>query len=192
MKSNFVQFTIALSRILPTKTFIIFSPVRLLFLSYFFTILLFSSQNISAQVIDSIYYSWAVYEYEASPEDRKCYIAATPSKSETSYTGIRNPYLSITRYEKSRLEEIGVHAGYEYKMNNDVHLLAGGKHKYLFSKEDMAWAKNDYDDKDIIFMMLENEYVKVRSDSSTGHFAVDEYEMRGVARAYARMKELCK
>jgi hypothetical protein len=192
MKNKFSQFIIGLPPILSLKTFIIFKPVRFLFLSYFFTHLLFSPQNISAQVIDSIYYSWAVYEYETTPEDRKCYIAATPYKSETSYTATRNPYLSITRYEKSRVEEIGVYAGYEYKMNNDVHLLAGGKHKYLFSREDMAWAKNDYDDKDIIFMMLENQYVKVRSDSSTGHFAVDEYEMKGIARAYARMKELCK
>ena len=148
-----------------------------------------------SQVIDSMYYGWVVYEYQGNPQDdsdKKCYIVATPHKTNTSYTAARNPYLSITRYAQSRTEEISIYSGYEYKISSEVNLLIGDKQKQLYTKDDIAWAKNDYEDKEIINLMLNSYYLKVRSDSSTGNYAIDEYEMKGLTRAYARMKELCR
>jgi hypothetical protein len=149
----------------------------------------------SAQVIDSMYYGWIVYEHQENPQDdndKKCYIISTPHKTSTSYTSDRNPYFSISRYLKDRTEEISAYSGYEYKISSNVYLLIGDTQKHLFTKDDIAWAKSDYDDKEIINLMLNNEYLKVRSDSSTGNYAIDEYEMKGLTRAYARMKELCR
>jgi len=150
------------------------------------------SKNATAQTIDSMYYSWVVYEYADIGDNKKCYIAATPYKSDSSYTGLRNPYLAITRYANTRSEEISLYSGYEYKISGDVYLLIGDVQKQLYTKDDMAWAKTDYDDKDIITLMLHGETVKARSDSAVGNYAVDEYQMKGFTRAYARMKELCK
>ena len=153
------------------------------------------SPAVSSQVIDSMYYGWVVYEYQENPQDdsdKKCYIVATPHKTNTSYTAARNPYFSITRYAETRMEEISAYAGYEYKISSDVNLLIGDNQKQLFTKDDIAWAKNEYEDKDIINLMLNSDYLKVRSDSSTGNYAIDEYEMKGLTRAYARMKELCR
>ena len=169
--------------------------------NFFFLLLLFSNclflpNNLkAAQVLDSMHYGWAVYEYQDDDQDKarkKCYIATTPYKSDTSYTGIRNPYLSITRYAKKRSEEISIYSGYEYKISSNVNLLIGDMQKTLFTKGDSAWANNGNEDKEIIKLMLNNEYIKVRSDSSTGNYAIDEYETKGLARAYARMKKICQ
>jgi len=152
-------------------------------------------RGVNAQVIDSMYYGWVVYEYQEDQNDdseKRCYIVATPHKSNSSYTASRNPYFSITRYANSRTEEISVYSGYEYKISSDVYLLIDDKQKQLYTKDDMAWAKNDYEDKEIINTMLSTSTLKVRSDSSTGNYAIDEYEMKGLTRAYARMKELCR
>lgn len=151
------------------------------------------SQIASAQVIDSMYYNWAVYEYgDDDSDDKKCYIAATPEKTDSSFTGIRAPYIAITRYARSRTEEISAYAGYEYKISSNVYLLIDETQKQLFTKDDAAWAATDNEDKDIIQAMLNAKYVKVRSDSSVGNYSIDEYSMKGLTRAYARMKELCK
>lgn len=169
-----------------------FKLFQFFLLSYCCTHYFLLPKSAAAQTIDSMYYSWVVYEYADSQDDKKCYIAATPYKSDSSYTGLRNPYLAITRYANTRSEEVSVYSGYEYKISSDVYLLIGDIQKQLYTKDDMAWAKSDYDDKDIIIMMLQSESVKVRSDSSMGNYSVDEYQMKGFTRAYARMKELCK
>jgi len=162
-----------------------------LFLSYLYAICFLLPQNVIAQTVDSMYYDWVVYEYDDGG-DKKCYIAATANKSDTSYTGFRNPYLAITRYSANRSEEVSLYSGYEYKMNSDVYLLIGDVQKRLYTKDDMAWALSDYDDKDIITMLLQTDSVKARSDSAVGNYSVDEYRMKGFTRAYIRMKELCQ
>ncbi len=161
----------------------------------FLSILFCQIKTANAQVIDSMYYGWVVYEYQENLQDdsdKKCYIVSTPHKTNTSYTAARNPYFSITRYAQTRSEEVSAYAGYEYKINSEVSLLIGDKQKQLYTKDEAAWAKNDYEDKEIITLMLSSDYLKVRSDSSTGNYAIDEYEMKGLTRAYARMKELCR
>jgi hypothetical protein len=139
-----------------------------------------------------MYYGWVVYEVDENSDNKKCYIATTPKKTDTSYTRVRIPYIAITRYAKNRVEEISVYSGYEYKISSDVYLLIDGVQKKLFTKNDMAWALLKSTDKDIIQTMLKSEYVRVRSDSSTGDYSVDDYSMKGLTRAYARMKMLCE
>ena len=152
---------------------------------------LFSYDNYAfSQTVDSAYFDWVAYEHDDGVQ-KKCYIVSTPQKSETSFTGKREPYFAITRYENSRIEEVNTYAGYEYKIASDVYLLIGDKQKNLFTRGDMAWADNEFEDKEIINLMLRAKSVKVRSDSATGNFAVDEYSNRGLTRAYARIKELC-
>lgn len=160
--------------------------------AFIFLFLVLLPKPLLAQTIDSMYYSWVVYEIDENTDNKRCYIASIPSKSDTSYTAPRVPYLAVTRYEKTRAEEISLYSGYEYKISSTVYLLIGDKQKYLFTKDDMAWAKSDTDDKEIINFMLNNNFVKARSDSSVGNYAIDEYELKGFVRAYARMKELCK
>lgn len=145
-----------------------------------------------AQIVDSIYYGWTVYERSDENEERECYIGSSPVSSVTSHTGIRKPYILITRFNKSRSEEVSVYSGYEYKINSSAYILIGDQEQFrLFTNIDNAWANNSEEDKKIIQLMLYSSYFKIRSDSAIGTYAIDEYSTRGLARAYSRMRELC-
>jgi hypothetical protein len=160
--------------------------LAIIFLSY-----ISISKTSLAQTIDSMYYGWIVYEH-GEGLDKKCYIASEPVKSDTSYTSIRNPYLSITHFTSNNTEEVSLYSGYEYKISSEVFLLIDDVQMQLFTRDDMAWAKGDAFDKKIITLMLKSKYLKARSDSAIGTYTIDEYSMKGITRAYSRMKELCK
>ena len=40
--------------------------------------------------------------------------------------------------------------------------------------------------------MLNGKILKIRSESSKTEYTVDEYSLKGMTRAYKRMRELCK
>jgi hypothetical protein len=147
-----------------------------------------------AQVVDSIHYNWTVYEYDKDNDEggKECYIAAFAKNTDTSHTAPRNPHILITRYAKTRTEEVSVYAGYEYKINSNAYLLVDNQQYKLFTDQDAAWFRNDTDDKEVIQKMLTTDLIRFRSDSAIGTYAVDEYWMKGLTRAYARMKELCE
>ena len=75
-------------------------------------------KTVFAQEVDSIYYGWAVHEYESDDGVRQCYVSSFPQKSDSNHTTDREPYILITRYAKKRIEEVSVYSGYEYKINS--------------------------------------------------------------------------
>ncbi len=155
----------------------------------------------NAQVIDSKFYRWIVYELQDYDfEEKMCYIVAKPLKSSSDHAFRSKPYLMITRFQDKRTEEITVYSGFEYKLNSEVYISIGGgwgdgsesEGFRLFTKQDKAWSKTKSEDAQIINTILRSRTLKVRSDSSIGKYAVDEYSLKGVTRAYARMREICK
>ena len=165
------------------KNFVIFTLIFLQILS----------QNVVAQIIDSAFFEWTVYELQEDDfEERKCYIIAHPKKSETSQTSRSKPYIIITRYQNQRIEEFGINSGFEYKINGKVFVLIDEMKFELPTNKDMAWARNKDEDVAIIQKMLLSAKVKVRSDSAIGTFAIDEYSLKGIAKAYSRMRNICK
>lgn len=150
-------------------------------------------QPATSQIIDSSFYDWTVYEIQENELSyKKCYIVTHPKKSDTDHNGRQKPYLMITRFQKDRSEEVSIFAGFEYKLNSDIFLLIDNTQFKIFAKKDIAWAKTKGEDIAIIERMLRSGNLKVRSDSSIGTYAVDEYSLKGITRAYARMREVCK
>lgn len=150
-------------------------------------------QPAQSQVIDSSFYQWRVYEIQENElEYKKCYIVAHPIKSDTDHNSRQKPYLMITRFQKDRNEEVSIFSGFEYKLNSQVFISIDDAQFKLLVKKDIAWAKNKSDDVAIIATMLNSGGMKVRSDSAIGTYAVDQYSLKGITRAYARMKEICK
>ena len=154
--------------------------------------MIFLPNNLFAQVIDSIYYGWAVHEYESDDGIKQCYISLFPTRTDSNHTSERSPYLLVTRYARKRTEEVSIYSGYEYKINSGVFILVDDVQFKFFTDDEMAWLKTPAEDREVIQLMLESSLVKVRSDSSLGTYAIDEYSMKGFNRAYARMKEVCK
>lgn len=160
-----------------------------------YAILLFVSmrQNANSQIIDSSFYAWSVYEISEDDFDyKKCYIVSHPVKSNSDHNSRQLPYLMITRFQKDRTEEVSLYSGYEYKLNSKVSIMLDQQQFSMVAKENMAWNKSKYDDLDMINHILHSGVFKARSDSAFGTFAIDEYSLKGVAKAYNRMREICR
>ncbi|MBP7710169.1 MAG: hypothetical protein KA100_03780 [Rickettsiales bacterium] len=155
--------------------------------------MLVSLRQCRAQIVDSSFYRWQVFELQENElEYKKCYIIAHPVKSDSDHNFRGKPYVMITRFQKDRSEELSIFGGYEYKLNSEVFVLVDPLQFKLVAKENMAWTKTKAEDLAIITAMLNGGNLKVRSDSAIGTYAVDEYSLKGITRAYARMREICK
>jgi hypothetical protein len=151
------------------------------------------NQDARSQVLDSSFYQWKVYEIQENELDYKqCYIVNYPAKSDSDYPARRKPYVMITRFQKDRVEEVSIFSGYEYKLNSRVFAMVDNKQYQLIAKREIAWTRNKYDDIDMISSMLNGSILKVRSDAAIGTYAVDEYSLKGITKAYARMREICR
>lgn len=149
--------------------------------------------SVQAQIIDSSFYGWRVFEIQETELDyKKCYIMSQPVVSDSDESSRKQPYIMIARFQKDRSEEISIYGGFEYKLRSKVLLLIDKSTFKLLSKGDMAWAKTKSEDVEIIAAILNSGVLKVRSDSAIGNYAIDEYSLKGITRAYARMREVCK
>ena len=145
-----------------------------------------------AGTLDGIYYDWSVFVLDNLGEEKKCYVVSFPKKSIGNYKKEREPYVLITRFRDKGIEEVSVYSGFEYKIGSDIYASIDGKQFRMFTDKDIAWAKAKTDDKDMIQAMLNGEIFKIRAESSTAEYVVDEYSLKGLTRAYRKMKDLCK
>ena len=158
----------------------------------FLVLFLIFFQKSFAQVLDGVYYDWSVFVVDNLGEEKKCYIVSFAKKSIGNYKGKREPYILITKFQNRGAEEVSAYAGFEYKVGSDIYMSVDGKQYTLFTNNDMAWAKDKKEDKEIINNMLNGKVLKIRSESSKTEYTVDEYSLKGMTRAYKRMRELCK
>jgi hypothetical protein len=155
--------------------------------------LLASLKQAKSQVLDSSFYYWTVYEVQENELDyKKCYIVANPIKSDSDHESRLKPHIMITRFQKTRSEEISIFSGFEFKLSGEVAMLVGDKQFKFLSKGDTAWTRTKAEDVKIIETLLYYDTLKIRSDSAIGTYAVDEYSMKGITKAYARMREICR
>lgn len=152
-----------------------------------------SSFNLEAQTLDSNFYNWKIYEIaDENPDFKKCYIVNSPVSSDTNDTSRKKPYIMITRFQKDRVEEISVFGGFDFKISSHILFMVDSNQFRLKTKSDYAWAKTRADDIRIIETMLYSSSVKIRSDSAIGTYAIDEYNLKGIAKAFKRMREICR
>lgn len=154
--------------------------------------LFFGKITYAEQTLDGIYYDWYVFTLTDLGEEQKCYVVSFPKKSIGNYKKTREPYILITRFKDKGIEEVSLYSGFEYKLGSDIYLSIDGKQYTMFTKDDIAWAKNKNQDKELITNLLNGYLLKVRAESSKSEYVVDEYSLKGLTRAYRRMKELCK
>ena len=159
-------------------------------LLFIFSILLIPV-NVKAQNVDGTYYDWTVFTLKEIGRSKKCYISSFPKSKIGNHKSNRKPYILITRYEGKKVEEVSVYNGYEYKINSEIYTAIDDKQYRMFTKGDIAWAKTMEQDKQMIQDMLRGDAMKIRGESAVGTYSVDEYSLKGITRAYKRMKELC-
>ncbi|MBU6339316.1 MAG: hypothetical protein KGQ36_05055 [Rickettsiales bacterium] len=167
--------------------------MRQIFTFTFLFLLLLSPKISHAQIVDSEFYNWTVYELqedELSP--KQCYIVSHPINSDSDDHSRKKPYFMIARFQRQRNEEVSIYGGFEYKLNGKVFVAIDDNNFQFLAGKDTAWTKDRGDDIAVIKALLNSGIIRVRSDSAIGTFAVDEYSLKGVTKAYARMREICK
>lgn len=151
------------------------------------------TQSVYAQIIDSSFYRWTIYELQNSESDeKKCYMINYPIKSDSDHNFRDKSYIMITRYQNRRIEEISLSSGFNFKENSKILVLIDDEKFQLTTNKDVAWAKSKNDDVAIIQKMLDSTKMQVRADSDIATYAIDEYSLEGVARAYSRLKRVCR
>ena len=170
-----------------------FTRIAVIIVIYAIFFMVALRQNARSQVIDSTFYQWTIYEIQDDEiSDKQCYIVSHPVKSDSDHNSRQKPYVMITRFQRDRSEEVSVSSGFEFKLNSEVFTLIDDRQFKLLAKTDMAWARTKAEDAAIIEAMLHSATIRVRSDSAFGTYAVDEYSLKGITRAYARMREICR
>ena len=158
----------------------------------FIVAMLIAVGQANAQKVDGIYYDWKVFTLKEPGKAKKCYMASFPKNKIGNHKVERKPYVLITKYKGKKNEEVSIYSGYEYKINSEIYIVIDKEQHRMFTEDDIAWAKTIQEDKKMIQEMLKGDTMKIRGESSVGTYSVDEYSLRGVTKAYKRIKELCK
>jgi len=139
---------------------------------------------------DRVVGHWQVMTTAKGKPDALCYAQTVPIKSQSAVKDRETPYLMATRRISGKIE-ISVSAGYAFKKNRKVTLTVDKTPYRLFFHDNVAWAKSDDDDKDIITALKKAHKVEVRATAKSGGTSVDTYSADGFAPALARVKQLC-
>ncbi|MCE2687403.1 MAG: hypothetical protein LW595_02485 [Rickettsiales bacterium] len=154
-------------------------------------IILFFNYNALSQTIDSRFGNWTLFEKEISEYEKLCYLVNKSIVGETDYTKREQPFLMISRSTKTRMEEISLSAGFEYKFKSIILVLINNKNYDFIANNNIAWPINESDNPKIIQKIIGSDILISRSDSAIGKYAIDEYDLKGFAKSYARMREIC-
>ena len=145
-------------------------------------------------IIDGKYYDWIVYYIDEIGSEKVCYIASFAKETIGNYTKERKPYIMIARFNTREIEQISIFPGFTYKKNSFIYLSLGNEQTRMVTKDDRAWNKTEEEDRIMITRLVgsDSDTIKVRSESSDGKYTIDTYSLNGLARAYKRMRDLCK
>ena len=165
----------------------------------FYNSYLIANNNISSDVdmskvtVDGRYYDWIVHYIEEIGSEKKCYIASFAKETKGNYKVERKPYIMIARFVTREIEQVSVDSGFIYKKNSFIYLDIDNKQTRMITKDNKAWNKTEDEDRVMIYRLINaNKDIKVRSETIDGKYTIDTYSTNGLARAYKRMKDLCK
>lgn len=172
--------------------------MRLFLLSFiapvFAVVVLLSSTPVRAQQLDNIFNDWYVFTLQQQGK-KICYIASYPNRKTGTYKKRGEPYLLIT-HRSATVDEVSVSSGYPYKQNSKVVAKIDSKQSFdMFTSPEVpevAWARDTTQDEKMVEALRKGTNVSVRGSSQAGSYSEDKYSLNGLAKAYQRMKSLCK
>ncbi len=123
-----------------------------------------------------------------------CYMTSVPHKKEGNVTKRAQPYAMVTAWGKGATE-VSVASGYPYKVDKAIELVIDDTEKYqLFSNKKIAkiaWASTAAEHQKIVAHMIKGTQMTVNGTSQKGTTSQDGYSLKGFAKAYKAMKDLC-
>ena len=131
-------------------------------------------------------------------EDGKkiCYITSNPVKETGTYHKRGDAYIIVTFRGAGTTPETSISSGFPFKEDSEVSFQVDKKNAVMFFTSDetpeMAWAKSERDDKDVVALMKKGNKVVVNETSTKNTKAIDTYSLKGFSAAYDKMVSNCK
>ena len=156
------------------------------------TIITFATSS-NAQEFHGEYKNWGVFTIKQS-DSKVCYVTSTPISKKGNYRNRSEPYMLVTF--RGKKPEVSVNSGFPFKKGSDVDVKINNRYKYKFFTSDetleMAWAKDEKTDRDLIQKMKSGSRLVSKGYSRLGTHAEDTYSLNGFTKAYESMEKLCK
>ena len=140
------------------------------------------------------YGEWGAYS--ASPSGSKvCFALAKPKVSKTEPVGRKRDqaYVFIsTRPSENVKNEVSVIIGYPFKTSSDATAEIGSAKFAMYTQNDGAWIKNVAEEARMIDAMRKGAELVVKGVSGRGTSSTDQYSLKGLGEALARVEQDCK
>lgn len=165
--------------------------MRSLYRLCLFSLLLITAMPYAnAQQLENTYKDWNVYTIKQHGK-KICYIASGPVKKTGNYSRRGDPYVLVTHVSKG-VDEVSTNSGYPYKKGVEVVANIDKRKFKMFTKDELAWAYDTPQDREMVKRMKAGIRMSVRGTSQKGTYSVDTYSLKGFTSAYNRMKRLCR
>jgi len=160
-------------------------------LALFISILTLTSNAFAEKKLEHLFEEWHVIT-DVKEGEKICYIASLASEEEGNVTRATDPYLLVSKFEQ-RKPEVSVSSGFSYKEGGEVKFMIKEK-VFLLDKiqNNIAWAKNNVLDAEIIAAMKAGAMLDVKSTSQDGKYAIESYSLKGFTNAYNKMLDVCE
>lgn len=140
------------------------------------------------------YADWGAYT--ASPGGKKvCFALGKPKASQTTPPGRkRDPafiFISNRPAEKVK-NEISVIIGYPFKASTDASAEIGTAKFAMYTQNDGAWIKNVADEARMLDAMRKGSDLTIKGTSGRGTQSSDQFSLKGLSEALARVEQECK
>ena len=140
------------------------------------------------------YGDWGAYT--ASPAGHKvCFALSKPKTTKTEPPGRkRDPaYVFIsTRPGENVRNEVSVIIGYPFKTSSDATAEIGTDKFAMYTQNDGAWIKNVAEEARMVDAMRKGADLTVKGASGKGATSTDQYSLKGLAQALAKIDQECK
>jgi hypothetical protein len=147
-----------------------------------------------AQQQEASFDNWRVLTMQEKT-GKVCYVTSVPVQKRGNVPKRSQPYVMVTAWG-ANTTEVSVASGYPYKVGSTITLTVDKTAPYqLYSNKKIAkvaWASTPAEHHKIIARMLAGNSMVVKGISQRGTTSHDRYTLKGFAKAYTAMQDLCK
>lgn len=141
-----------------------------------------------AQQKDQSFQQWTVYTTDLEGK-KTAYVGSYPTKESGSFKSRDKPYFLVTCVGNG--VEVSLSPGYPLKEESEVAVQIGDHAFRLFTKGELAWARDAKGDAAIVSALKAGSSMTVKAVSAKGSESTDQYSLKGFSAAYQRMHALC-
>ena len=135
--------------------------------------------------------NWEAYVFMEG-DNKVCYMASQPVKSEGNYTRRGDIFALITHRPAEGTKNVFSYiTGYAYKPGSDATIKVDSNSYTLFTQDETAWAPDASTDNKISDAIRRGSKMVVKGTSSRGTATTDTFSLKGSSAAHSAIDKAC-